>query len=253
MRRLTILTLLALGCATAAGAQNSPEDLFLRAAAQYDAGLFYEAIDLYDSLLLGGYANAAVYFNIGNAYFRAGDVGRAIWAYRAGENMAPRDPDIEANLTVARLAARDRIEVIQPGFLKQVWRTLGDLLSLGEGARLVTTTWFTLWIAVAFWLLSTRTRRWLGPVIRWVGLVWAVAFLVLAARYLETRNAEAAVIVAGETSALSGPGAEFDSVFNGHSGLECMVRGRKHDYMLVELANGRVGWVPATDLALIPS
>lgn len=252
MRRLILLSLL---CAAAgsARAQSPPEDLFLRAAAQYDAGLFYEAIDLYDSLLEAGHENASVYFNIGNAYFRAGDVGRAIWAYRAGENLEPRDPDIEANLTVARLAARDRIEVVQPGFIKQLWGSMGRLLSLDEGARLVTIVWFVLWIAVAGWLFSLRARRWLAPVIRWVGLAWGVAFMVLAARYLETRNAQAAVVVAQETVALSGPGSEFDEVFSGHSGLECLVRGRKNDFMLVELANGRVGWMPADDLALIPS
>jgi len=252
MRRLIVLLLFCAGANSARG-QSSPNDLFARAAAQYDAGMFYEAIDLYDSLLAGGFANAAVYFNIGNAYFRAGDVGRAIWAYRAGENLAPRDPDIEANLTVARLAARDRIEVLPPGFIKQLWRNLGELLSLDEGARLVTIAWYVLWFAVAGWLFSARTRRWLGPVIRWVGLVWALAFVVLAARYLETRNAQAAVVVAEEAVALSGPGTEFDLVFSGHSGLECVVRGRKYDYVLVELANGRVGWMPADDLALVPS
>lgn len=252
MRRL-IATAFCLAALVASASAADPADLFARAAAQYDAGLYFEAIDFYDSLLSEGYDQAAVYFNVGNAYFRAGDIGRAIWAYRAAELRAPRDLDIDANLTVARLAARDRIEAVPPGFLQQLWGKLARLLSLREGARAATLAWWLFWLALAGWLFRRSFRPWLGPVTRWLGLLWVAAFLVLAARYLETRNTQSAVVVADTVDARSGPGAEFDVVFSGHSGLECAVRGERNDYYLVELANGRVGWVTAASLALVPS
>jgi tetratricopeptide (TPR) repeat protein len=252
MRRL-ISCALCLAALAGRAAASEPSGLFARAAAQYDAGLYFEAIDLYDSLLSAGYEEPVVYFNMGNAYFRAGDVGRAIWAYRAAELRAPRDLDIEANLTVARLAARDRIEVVPAGFLRQMWGKLARLLSLREGARAATIAWWLFWLALAGWLFRPPFRPWLGPVTRWLGLLWVAAFVVLAARYLETRNTQLAVVVADTLDARSGPGGEFDVVFSGHSGLECAVRGRRNDYLMVELANGRVGWVTASSVALVPS
>jgi hypothetical protein len=249
MRGLAGALLLCLSLAVVAHA--TPADLFTRAGQEYDAGSYLQAAVLYDSLTQAGFGNAAVYFNLGNAYFRAGNVGRAIWAYRSAGTLAPRDPDIEANLIVARLAARDRIEAVAPGFLKQVWRALSGLLSLREGSLLVSLLWIGLWIVLAIWLFYSRLRRFINPFLKVLVTLWAAAALVLAARYIATSNTVPAVVVVDETEALSGPGGDADVVFSGHSGLECIVRGRRADYLLVELANGRVGWVPASDLASV--
>ena len=99
----------------------------------------------------------------------------------------------------------------------------------------------------------SRLRRWFAPPLKLLFTLWVAAALVLAARYLDTRNTRPAVVTAAETEARSGPGGEFDTVFAGHAGLECVIRGRQNGYVLIELANGRVGWVPTSDLALIPS
>ena len=104
-----------------------PAAVFTRAAEDFDAGRYVAAVQGYENLLSLGLPNAPVYFNLGNAYFRAGDLGRAVWAYRSAALRAPRDPDIEANLTVARLTARDRIEAKSPGLIRQVWRTLSGV------------------------------------------------------------------------------------------------------------------------------
>jgi len=257
MRRLILLCWFAI--LTPAMAQESlesspdPAAVFTRAAEDFDAGRYVAAVQSYESLLSMGFPTAPVYFNLGNAYFRAGDLGRAVWAYRSAALRAPRDPDIEANLTVARLAARDRIEAMSPGLIRQVWRTLSGVLSLSEGARLVTIVWLMLWAGAAAWLLVPSWRARVAPALKGLAFLWAVATLILAARYIATHNTTAGVVVAVETEALSGPGGDADVVFSGHAGLEFIVRGQRADYVLVELRNGRVGWVPAVDLLLIGS
>jgi hypothetical protein len=251
--RALILACAACLCASVAYAQTDVNELFARAGQDYDAARFADAALRYDSLAQMGYANAELYFNLGNAHFRAGNVGQAIWAYRVGQQLAPRDPDIEANLTVARLAARDRIETIPPGFWKQLWITLGSLLSLREGAWLVTILWGALWLFIAGWLFLPSFRGWAAAAIRMAATAWMIAAVIFAARYLEVTDTNGAVLIAAEAEAKSGPGNEFDAVFTGHAGLECTVRGNQNGYVLVELTNGRVGWVPESDIKLLPS
>ena len=234
-------------------ADSQPTELFDRAASSFDAGQYGQSARIYDSLLQLGFELPEVYFNLGNAYFRAGDLGRAVWAYRSAAALDPRDPDVEANLTVARLAARDRIETRQPGLIRQAWISLGQLLSLSEGARLVTLLWLGVWFCAALWLLFPAARRLVVPVFKITATLWAAAAIVLLARYVETRNTTAAVVIAAETQALSGPGGDADVVFSGHAGLECVVRGQRGEYLLVELANGRVGWMPVADLKRVGS
>src|SRR5712671_6073714 len=68
----------------------------------YEEGKFTEAAAAYETMLGGGRASPALYFNLGNALFKAGQVGRAVLNYRLAEQLAPRDPDIRANLKFAR-------------------------------------------------------------------------------------------------------------------------------------------------------
>src|SRR5262249_6562621 len=73
-------------------AQNSTA-AFESANKLYYENKFPEAAAAYEKLLRPGTASAALYFNLGNAWFKAGQIGRALAAYRQAEQLSPRDPD----------------------------------------------------------------------------------------------------------------------------------------------------------------
>ena len=52
-------------------------------------------------LIQAGSISTPIYFNLGNAWFKAGEAGRAILAFRQAEKLSPRDPDVRANLQFA--------------------------------------------------------------------------------------------------------------------------------------------------------
>src|SRR5215831_15904078 len=86
---------------------------FLRAIEVFDAAKttqdYREAAALLESLLADGFRNGAVYYNLGNAYYRAKEYGRAIAAYRKAKPYRPRDPYLEANLRQALAVAAGRL------------------------------------------------------------------------------------------------------------------------------------------------
>jgi tetratricopeptide (TPR) repeat protein len=86
---------------------------FVRALEVFDAAKspaeYRESAALLESLLADGYRNGAVYYNLGNAYFRAGEYGRSIAAYRKAKPYRPRDPYLEANLRHALSVAPGRL------------------------------------------------------------------------------------------------------------------------------------------------
>src|SRR3990170_1403577 len=63
-------------------AQEEPAEIFRAANQAYDQKSFSTAVDQYQTLLEKGTVSAAVYYNLGNAYFRLGNLGEAIWCYR---------------------------------------------------------------------------------------------------------------------------------------------------------------------------
>src|SRR5258706_5484251 len=88
------------------GLLASPADEFKAANQLYDAEKFSEAASAYEKLLP---KTAHIYFNLGNACFRQDKLGTAILNYERARRLAPRDPDILANLKFAqqRLGVED--------------------------------------------------------------------------------------------------------------------------------------------------
>ncbi len=86
------------------------QPLFLQANQAYKSGDFTAAAAGYEKLLAAGMSNGELLYNLGNAYFKKGDTGRAILNYRKAELFMPRDADLEANLQYALGQAQDKID-----------------------------------------------------------------------------------------------------------------------------------------------
>ncbi|TMA39023.1 MAG: hypothetical protein E6J79_04720, partial [Deltaproteobacteria bacterium] len=97
------LLLITLARATHAMAPaETPNTIFFHANALYGEERWAEAAAEYERVLAVGWESGNLYFNLGNAWFRAGDVGRAVLDYERARRLIPRDPDLHANLSYAR-------------------------------------------------------------------------------------------------------------------------------------------------------
>src|SRR6266403_706357 len=90
--------------ATSAFAQSDAE--FTKANQEYAQGRFKEAIDQYEALARSGQWSANLFYDLGNAYFRTGDFGRAILNYERALALERHHPEAAANLQIARDEAR---------------------------------------------------------------------------------------------------------------------------------------------------
>jgi tetratricopeptide (TPR) repeat protein len=110
----TLIALILGSSVDAFGAEpGTRERTFLHALEVFDSAKapadYRESAALLESLLADGFQNGAVYYNLGNAYFRAVEYGRAIAAYRKAKALRPRDPYLEANLRQALSLAPGRL------------------------------------------------------------------------------------------------------------------------------------------------
>src|SRR5213080_2194997 len=79
---------------------------FDKANQEYAQGHFKEAIAGYETLVRSGPLSANLFYDLGNAYFRNGDFGRAILNYERALALEPHHPETQANLRIARDEAR---------------------------------------------------------------------------------------------------------------------------------------------------
>ena len=91
---------------------------------------FKTAIEDYEQILTQGNSHPDLYYNLGNAYYRTSQIGMAVWAYEKGLQIAPRDKDLQFNLSLANARVRDRIEMPQTMLFLEQYRTLKKAATL---------------------------------------------------------------------------------------------------------------------------
>ena len=240
-----LLILLALFClSTSALAAEDFSKSFAAANRLYEQGKFSDAASAYEAVIQSGQVSPALYFNLGNARFKAGQLGRAIAAYRQAEQLAPRDPDVQANLRFARNQVQ--APTLPPGR----WERWLGKLSVNEWTALT---------ATAFWLcLLTLALRQLRPAwkpaLRNFALGSGLATLALGiglAAALSATTQPTAIVTAHENPVHSGPLDESLTVFTAHDGAELAVLDTKDNWLQVS-TDRRSGWLKREQVVQFP-
>src|SRR5688572_15531924 len=242
--------LLVLGLASQALAQGpvSPAEAMRVGNQHYEAGEFVEAANVYETIIEAGIQDSALYYNLGNAYFKQGEVGHAILNYRRAQYLNPRDPDIADNLAIARSQTVDKFETVEEEIpLNNFVQMAEEWLTLNEAAMLALFLWVLLCATAVVMILRPRWRStclWVGGVIT---LFLVLGLLSMAGRYYAQEAYPAAVIIAPEIDVTSGPGnaQQFLVEFNLHAGAEVLLLDSRPGWRRVALpGNDFQGWVP---------
>lgn len=238
---------------TLAWAADAPP-AFREAAVLYDQGQFDQAVARYESLLAAGVRSANLYFNLGNAHFKAGHLGRAILNYERAHQLEPRDRDVDGNLgfVVKQTKAYDATAA-------------GGWSAWLEGGRdsLTTDEWTSL-AAACYWLamLGLIVLIWLSPAIEWrrwlrsaaitCGGIALLASVGLGARIVIEEGPPAGIAVTKEVVVRFAPVDDGMRHFTAYEGQKLWIVGERPSRMQgvpgwleVERADGKRGWVPA--------
>ncbi|MDB6065217.1 MAG: hypothetical protein JWR26_1425 [Pedosphaera sp.] len=204
----------------------------------YEQGKFGDAAAAYDGLIGSGVGSEALYFNRGNALFKMGQVGRAIASYRQAQRLAPRDPDLRANLQFARTRARGGLPYQRDRM--QGW--LG-MLTLNEWTALTAAAFWLLFglLAVGQWRAALKGKLRKFIVTAGVALVSFGACLgvQLKNEYLY----QSVIVTAGEAEVHNGPLDESQTIYKVRDGVELNVVDQKDGWLRVVDPAQRAGWL----------
>jgi len=232
-------------------AAEGPARAFNEANAAYRAGEYAEAATRYEAVLAGGVRNGVVYYNLGNAYYKAGDIGRAVLSYERALKLIPGDGDARANLRFVDAVKVDRDPEEDSNVITRFILAVFASLSVSGVAIFCSVCVFAGAGAAIGWLLApARKGMWIGLlVVAGAGLL--AGGPVLAAKIHAEEAVGRAVILAEEVEGRSGPGRDFLLVFTLHAGTRVRVERAEGQWLLVQLATGMGGWVPAESLERI--
>ena len=215
-----------------------------QANALYEAGDYAGAIETYQQIIDGGIQHSSVYYNLGNAYYKSGDLGRAVLNYERARRLAPRDEDIRANLAFARAQVADQFPVAEEG---AVWATITgwhEALTVNEAAWVAWALFAVVCALGAVAILVYRWRRLALTGAAVVCVVLALALLSLGLKVHELKQ-DHAVIVAPEVNIYSGPGDTYLLEFTLHAGTTLTVVEEREGWVRGELSGDFQGWLLA--------
>jgi tetratricopeptide (TPR) repeat protein len=215
----------------------------------YEAGDFDGAIENYQAAIDAGLDHEVLFYNLGNAWFKKGSVGKAILNYRRALLRDPRDSAARENLAQANSLIKDEAfaPLSIPLFLKPlVWLYSHFSLDEWTGA------------ALGFWLLLALTgalRAWWRPAwLRGRGMIWTFCILLAVCSVMTVVHADhqlrhqEAIVTATEVDVRSGPGKNYNLSFKIHEGLRVFVDTRRSQWTRIHLGGDLIGWVPATSI-----
>jgi tetratricopeptide (TPR) repeat protein len=211
----------------------------------YEEGKFQEAAGAYAKIVASGSQSPSLYFNLGNAQFKAGHIGDAIVAYRRAEWMNPRDPDVRANLLFAR---------------QQVPNPTMKVSRLQRGIGMLTTNEWALLAVVPVWgwfglLIARQLRPSLKPALRTATLTMGAASLLACAALaivLGVHHTERIVVVTSPNAvARFGPFVESPNSFTAGDGAELSLRDAKDDWFQVSDGGRAIGWIKTNAVVVV--
>lgn len=195
--------------------------------------------------------SAALYFNLGNAWYKADQLGRAIAAYRQAEALEPRDPNLRFNLQFARkkVTGSDTL----PG---ETWRERLDTFTLNEWTALAAGAY---WVTFLLLALGEARPGWRKSLRTWTVAAGASAVLLgicLAAAMHSQAHHDAGVVVAPQAVVRYGPLDESQVFYQLRDGSEVTVLDEKKldnqpAWVQVRDTARRVGWVKRDQLLVL--
>lgn len=259
---LLLVALFTLSLGSCSSDQRATEEYHQKASkakSLYDTEKYGDAIDSMKRLPL--YAEApmpsfAEMYNLGNAYYRKGELGLAILYYERALRIEPRSKEVKHNLSIAQGKTEDRVEYVR-SLSSELWHKFCYQLPLGA------IYFFSLFFAVLivagvllYFLGARRLYRQWG----FYGALCAIVLLLLTFCMLhqwrsDFYNPSEAIVVVGQSVVKSEPHKEAQALLKLNEGtklLQVKVSGENEEkWAFVSLPDGKEGWVSLEDIQFI--
>jgi tetratricopeptide (TPR) repeat protein len=248
-------------------------DLFAQGNQMYEAGDFEGAVEAYERVVANGIVSSGLFYNLANAYYKSGDLGRAVLNYERALRIAPRDDDARSNLLLVQSMLRDRHFVEEPGFVKRSITWLYHRLSARESIEISSLLYLALaLVVVGFIFRNTSFVSKLYPKLsmvspgRFLGLDKSQDFVLAMATLLALLSVSAtasygkyhtesskrqAIIVEEEVPVYGSPSGESTLQFKVHEGTRVTTGQSRPGWVQIRLPGDLEGWISNSSIERI--
>ena len=219
----------------------------------YIDGDFLSAVKLYSAIENRGFYSARLYYNLGNAYFKSGELGKAILYYNRALVISPSMEDAKHNLEIAEAQTKDNISVVPEFFLNRWMRLLRSSITCTTWSVLSVVFFAMIAIFMLLFLLGTalqlRKVGFYGTVVALLLFVFTTTFAISSRNSIINRSE--AVVMSSAISVKSSPDRLSTDIFVLHEGTKVTVSSEVDGWCEITISDGKKGWTEASHLERI--
>ena len=229
------------------------QTLWQQASQAYIDGDFAAATQLYTLIESRGYYSARLYYNMGNAFFKAGNLGKAILYYNRALVVSPSMEDAAYNLEIAEAQTKDKISQVPQFFLNRWLERLQRTLSCTAWSVIsLVFLALTLVLLLLFLLgsrLAVRKAGFYGTIVSALFFIVTTAFAL--AERSDMLNREGAIVMSSAISVKSSPDSDATDLFVLHEGTKVVISSEVDGWAEITIADGKKGWTELSHLERI--
>lgn len=227
-------------------------DLQAKAEKAYADKNYKLAISFYESILKDGSTSYKLHYNLGNAYYKNNEIGKAIYNYELANKLQPNNKDVKTNLKIANEKTIDKIESKENFFIGAIKSGLVNSLSTNGWA------WFSIFslvgallFAFIFFVSNKIILKRFGFFLSIISFITFITSMFLGYAALnDKQEVNFAIITNRESRIHEEPQPNSKTKFNLHEGTRVSVLETNPDWTNIKLENGNEGWVKTTEVGL---
>ena len=219
----------------------------------YQKGNYVQAVKGYEKLLKQG-ESAALYYNLGNCYYRLDNIPHAVLSYERAQRLAPSDEDIRFNLQLAQSKTIDNLTPESEMIFVTWYKALVNLFSIDSWAYLSLVCLFISIVALVVYLfVDIEILRKLSKIVLPLFFFFFLINTFFAIQQVYLLDSEThGIIMAPSAVVRKMPDQKSADSFILHEGSKVrIIDNSMSQWTEIKLSDGRQGWIKADNVEAI--
>jgi tetratricopeptide (TPR) repeat protein len=226
---------------------------FINANELFTQAKFQEAAIAYEEILNSGVESGGVYYNLGNAYYKTGNLPKAILNYERALLMLPHDKDIRYNLEMANSQITDKLDTVDEFFIINWYHNFKNSTKSDTWALISILGFILSLTSIAIFLFSRpkgikQISFFMGIILFLISLI---SFNFSANQKDKLTNRNSAIIFTPSVTIKSSPSASGTELFILHEGTKVRVIEKVSNWYRIQISDGNEGWAPEKSMEII--
>jgi tetratricopeptide (TPR) repeat protein len=222
---------------------GNEEDIFFEANKHYSEGNYTTAAELYEDIVSRGVESGNLFYNLGNAYFKIGQKGKALLNYERARKLIPNDEDVFANTSFVRTVLDARQPEENYKWYEKLYIIVRDIF--GPGAWFINTVILfhiiCFFLGVSIFIFSFRKTAYISSAV--VGVFFLLSLFFFAKSYYFKKNIERGVVIVPKIEVRYSPSYSGAVAFELTEGIQASILRQEGEWSQIRLNRKSSGWI----------